>query len=53
MTTATGLIVALPGLFFQDYLRRKHDAYKAFLAHLETVCAQHKYRSTQLAKQAA
>jgi biopolymer transport protein ExbB len=53
VTTATGLIVALPGLFLQDYLRRKHDAYKAFLAHLETVCAQHKHRSLQQRAKAA
>ena len=53
VTTATGLIVALPGLFFQDYLRRKHDAYKAFLSHLETVCAQHKHRSPQRRRSAA
>ena len=53
VTTATGLIVALPGLFRQDYLRRRHDAYKAFLAHMETVCTQHKYRSMQREKPAA
>lgn len=53
VTTATGLIVALPGLFMQDYLRRQHDSYKAFLAHLQTVCAQHKYRSSQRKQQAA
>lgn len=53
VTTATGLIVALPGLFFQDYLRRRHDAYTAFLAHLESVCAQHKHRSLQTKQRAA
>ena len=53
VTTATGLIVALPGLFRQDYLRRRHDAYKAFLAHMETVCVQHKHRSPPQRKQAA
>jgi biopolymer transport protein ExbB len=40
ITTETGLVIALPGLFFQYHLTRKHERYKAFLAHLETVCAQ-------------
>lgn len=44
ITTETGLVIALPGLFFQYQLVRKHAAYKAFLAHLETVCAQKLYR---------
>jgi biopolymer transport protein ExbB len=40
ITTETGLVVAIPGLFFHYQLVRKHDRYKAFLAHLETVCTQ-------------
>ena len=40
VTTETGLIIALPGLFFQYQLTRGHERYKAFLAHLETVCTQ-------------
>lgn len=44
ITTETGLVVALPGLFFQYQLMRKFERYKAFLAHLETVSAQHLYR---------
>ena len=44
ITTETGLVIALPGLFFQYQLKRKHDRYKAFLAHLETVCAQTLYK---------
>lgn len=44
ITTETGLVVALPGLFFQYQLARKHEAYKAFLAHMETVCTQSLYR---------
>jgi biopolymer transport protein ExbB len=44
VTTETGLVIALPGLFFQYQLVRKHERYKAFLAHLETVCAQKFYR---------
>jgi len=44
ITTETGLVIALPGLFFQYQLVRKHAAYKAFLAHLETVCTQKLYR---------
>jgi len=43
VTTETGLIIALPGLFFQYQLTRKYERYKAFLAHLETVCTQHLY----------
>jgi len=44
ITTETGLIIALPGLFFQYQLSREHERYKAFLAHLETVCTQTVYR---------
>ncbi len=40
VTTETGLVVALPGLFFQYMLSRKYDSYKVFLSHLETVCIQ-------------
>jgi len=47
ITTETGLVVSLPGLFFQYQLKRKFERYKAFLAHLETVCAQELYRSTR------
>jgi len=44
ITTETGLVVALPGLFFQYQLSRMFDSYKAFLAHLETVCTQTLHR---------
>lgn len=44
VTTETGLVIALPGLFFQYQLVRKHERYKAFLAHLETVCNQKLYK---------
>lgn len=44
ITTETGLVIALPGLFFQYQLQRRFERYKAFLAHLETVCAQGIYR---------
>lgn len=44
ITTETGLVVALPGLFFLYHLTRKYDRYKAFLAHLETVCTQRLYK---------
>ncbi len=44
VTTETGLVIALPGLFFQYQLARKLERYKAFLAHLETVCSQTLYR---------
>ncbi|QHI70041.1 MotA/TolQ/ExbB proton channel family protein [Tichowtungia aerotolerans] len=52
ITTETGLIIALPGLFFQYQLTRGHERYKAFLSHLETVCTQIQYRKQQT-KQAA
>jgi biopolymer transport protein ExbB len=52
ITTETGLVVALPGLFFQYQLTRKFERYKAFLAHLETVCAQKLYRDLR-AREAA
>lgn len=44
VTTETGLIVALPGLFFQYLLSRKLEGYKVFLAHLETICTQKLYK---------
>lgn len=44
VTTETGLVIALPGLFFQYHLARKLERYKAFLARLETACAQKLYR---------
>jgi biopolymer transport protein ExbB len=49
ITTETGLIIALLGLFFQHNLTRQRDRYKTFLAHLETVCAQHLYRAMRKA----
>lgn len=50
ITTETGLVIALPGLFFQYQLKREHERYKAFLAHLETTCTQkiyHKFKKQQ------
>jgi biopolymer transport protein ExbB len=44
ITTETGLLVALPGIVFQYKLAREHAQYKAFLAHLQTVCTQRLYR---------
>jgi biopolymer transport protein ExbB len=44
ITTETGLVIALPGLFLQYHLSRGKDRYAAFLAHLETVCTQRLYR---------
>tara|TARA_R110002111_G_scaffold74990_5_gene119116 strand:+ start:1237 stop:1896 length:660 start_codon:yes stop_codon:yes gene_type:complete len=53
ITTETGLVVALPGLFCQYKLGRMRDYYTAFLAHLETVCTQDLYRRIREAKAAA
>jgi biopolymer transport protein ExbB len=47
VTTETGLIVALPGLFFQYRLARNLEQYRAFLTHLETICTQKLYRRQQ------
>ncbi|MBE7557728.1 MotA/TolQ/ExbB proton channel family protein [bacterium] len=44
ITTETGLVIALPGLFFQYQLTRRLAAFKSFLAHLETVCTQEIHR---------
>jgi biopolymer transport protein ExbB len=44
ITTETGLIVALPGLFVHYQLARSHERYKAFLARLETACNQAQYK---------
>ncbi|MEQ1631252.1 MAG: MotA/TolQ/ExbB proton channel family protein, partial [Planctomycetota bacterium] len=44
ITTETGLVVALPGLFYQYTAQRRLQRYKAFLAHLETVCTQTVHR---------
>jgi biopolymer transport protein ExbB len=52
ITTETGLVVALPGLFFQYQLGRLRDYYAAFLAHLETVCTQDLYRRLEPTKAA-
>jgi biopolymer transport protein ExbB len=45
ITTETGLLIALPGLIFQYKLAREHQQYKAFLAHLQTVCTQRLYKN--------
>ena len=50
ITTETGLVIALPGLFFQYALRRKAERYKVFLAHLETVCTQSQYKKMRAAE---
>ena len=44
VTTMTGLVIALPGVFFQYVLMRRYEMYSAFLAHLETVCVQTLHR---------
>lgn len=52
ITTETGLVVALPGLFMHAQLSRRHDRVRASLAHLETVCTQHVYRRLKSRPQA-
>ncbi|MDF7808191.1 MotA/TolQ/ExbB proton channel family protein [Pontiellaceae bacterium B12219] len=53
ITTETGLLIALPGLIFQYKLGREHQQYKAFLAHLNTVCSQRIFKESQHAAKAA
>lgn len=48
ITTETGLVIALPGLFFQYQLARGFSKYKAFLDHLESVCTLNLYYKLQL-----
>jgi len=50
VTTETGLVIAIPGLFFQYQLMRKLESYKAFLATLETVCTQNLHRTLRRAR---
>ncbi len=44
ITTETGLVIAIPGLFMHYQMSRKLEQYKTFLARLETVCTQNLYR---------
>ncbi|QDU70600.1 MotA/TolQ/ExbB proton channel family protein [Mucisphaera calidilacus] len=44
ITTETGLVIAIPGLFFQYHLSHMIERYQAFLAHMETACMQRLYR---------
>lgn len=46
ITTETGLLVALPGIIFQYKLAREHAQYKAFLAHVHTLCSQRIYKNS-------
>jgi biopolymer transport protein ExbB len=41
ITTETGLVVALPGLFLQYHLSRKKRGFEVFLDHAETLCRRH------------
>ncbi len=53
VTTETGLVIAIPGLFFHYQMARKLEQYKAFLSHMESVCLQKFYRKSKQEKQAA
>lgn len=44
ITTMTGLVIALPGLFFQFFLTRGFEHYRLFLQKLEVVVSQTTYR---------
>ena len=47
ITTQTGLVIALPGFFWHYQLARERDRYAAFLAHMETLCAQFVYKCSK------
>lgn len=47
ITTETGLVIALAGLFFKYQLEQKHQRYKAFIAQMETLCTQAVYQKHQ------
>jgi biopolymer transport protein ExbB len=47
ITTETGLVIALPGVFLHYLLGRRHEGYKAFLAHVENVSIQCHHRRNQ------
>ncbi len=49
VTTMTGLVIALPGLFFQYVLGRKFAEYRHFLDRLETMCRQRLLRRSMVA----
>ena len=49
VTTMTGLVIALPGLFFQYVLGRKFVEYRYFLDRLETMCRQRLLRRSMVA----
>ena len=47
ITTETGLVVALPGLFCHHLLARRVDRYLAFLAQIESVASQRAFRDSR------
>jgi len=53
ITTETGLVIALPGLFFQYHLAHLHERYKSFLTRLETVYTQRAYKKLRKQKEPA
>ncbi len=53
ITTETGLVIALAGLFFQYQLVRKHQRFKAFITGMQSVCTQRVFHKTKQANSAA
>jgi len=53
ITTETGLVIALPGLFFQYQLIRRLEGFKVFLGHLEGVCMQALHRGLRIRRAAS
>lgn len=41
ITTETGLVIAIPGLFLTYHLAREKERYATFLSHLQSACTQH------------
>lgn len=50
ITTETGLVIALAGLFYQYQIARKQQRYKAFIARMESQCMQTVYHQTKHAE---
>lgn len=53
ITTETGLVIALPGLFVTWQLTRRAESYRTFLTHVETVFTQQQHARAKRAAAAA
>lgn len=51
-TTETGLVVALPGLFFHYFLSRRFERFKTFLSHVQAVWSKERLEAEILEREA-